>query len=135
MVDSNLTVSSGSDLNGATVYIEDGFSSGDTLSFTDKLGITGSYNATSGVLTLSGTTNAANYQEALRTVEFFTTSSELTERKIIFSLGQNSLYYSGNGHYYEYISSNAITWDTAFANAASRTLYGMQGYLVRNNFV
>ena len=65
----------GDDITGGTVTISQNYESsdgqpGDSLAFTNQLGITGSWNATTGVLTLSGTTTAANYQTALRTITF-----------------------------------------------------------------
>lgn len=38
-------------------------------------------------------------------------------------------YYAPNGHYYEYVDANGITWDEAKAAAESKTLYGLNGYL------
>ena len=35
-----------------------------------------------------------------------------------------------NGHYYEFVSASGITWDLAKTNSKSRTLYGLNGYLV-----
>ena len=77
-VTSALTVSDDDDatIGGATVSITSGFSSGnDTLTFINQNGITGSYNASTGVLTLSGNDTVPNYQAALRSVEFSTTDS------------------------------------------------------------
>src|SRR6185437_2857344 len=73
-ITSTLTISDDDDstMGGATVSITSGFSSGaDTLSFTNQNGITGSYNSSTGVLTLSGNASIANYQTALRSVKFF----------------------------------------------------------------
>src|SRR5205085_2252982 len=62
-------------LSGATVSISGNFASGqDVLGFTNQNGITGSYNAATGVLTLSGTASVANYQAALRSVSYFNSS-------------------------------------------------------------
>ncbi len=47
----------------------------DLLSFANQSGITGSFNATTGTLTLSGSSYVGNYREALRTVMFQTTGS------------------------------------------------------------
>ncbi|HEV7658613.1 MAG TPA: cadherin domain-containing protein [Allosphingosinicella sp.] len=55
---------------GATVAITAGFVSGDALSFTPSGGITGSYNALTGVLTLSGQASPAAYQAVLDSVAF-----------------------------------------------------------------
>lgn len=53
----------------------------DQLGFSDQLGITGTYTASTGKLLLSGTTSLANYQTALRAVTFSSlagTPSQLT---------------------------------------------------------
>jgi VCBS repeat-containing protein len=73
----------------ATVSITAGFSSGaDTLSFTTQNGITGSYDSATGVLTLSGAASLANYQAALRSVEFSTsdTSTSPAARTVSFQV-------------------------------------------------
>ena len=58
-------------LDGATIAITGGLTiSEDELTFTDASPITGAYNATTGVLTLSGSDTKADYQAALRTVKY-----------------------------------------------------------------
>jgi hypothetical protein len=57
-------------LVGATVTISAGRLAGDALHFIDQNGISGSYNAANGVLTLSGSSSLANYAAALRSVTF-----------------------------------------------------------------
>lgn len=77
-VTSTLTIADSDDatMSGATVSMTSGFnSSEDTLSFTNQNGITGSYNSSTGILTLSGNATLADYQAALRSVEFSTTDS------------------------------------------------------------
>jgi VCBS repeat-containing protein len=77
VIDSGVTVSDvdNANLTGATVSIGSGFATGqDVLGFTTMGSITGSYNATTGVLTLSGTATVAQYQAALRTVTYTNTS-------------------------------------------------------------
>ena len=67
VVDSGLTVSDADNANlaSATVTISAGFATGeDTLAFTNQNGITGSWNAGTGVLTLSGTATVANYPDS-----------------------------------------------------------------------
>jgi hypothetical protein len=76
-VDDALTVNDpdSTNLTGATVTISANFQSGDTLHFTNQLGISFvSYGG--GVLTLSGTTTLANYQTALHTVTFDNTTND-----------------------------------------------------------
>ena len=52
-------------MDSATVAIGAGLLAGDTLAFTPQSGITGAYNASTGVLTLSGNANLAAYRAAL----------------------------------------------------------------------
>jgi VCBS repeat-containing protein len=72
-ITASLTVSStdATTLASATVSITSGFvSAGDSLGFASQNGITGSYNASTGVLTLTGTASLADYQAALRSVTY-----------------------------------------------------------------
>ncbi|CDX46534.1 Outer membrane adhesin like proteiin (modular protein) [Mesorhizobium sp. ORS 3359] len=76
-IDTALTASDvdSANLTGATVSISANFVSGqDVLGFTNQNGITGSYNAATGVLTLSGTATVAQYQAALESVTYFNSS-------------------------------------------------------------
>ena len=81
-VDSGLTVTSNdADLTGATVAISIGtLQAGDMLDFTNQNGITASYSDC--VLTLSGTATVAQYQAALQSVTFSTTSTVTGTRTI-----------------------------------------------------
>ena len=80
-IDSTLSVSeaNGTTLSGATVAITSGLLAGDQLNFTNQNGITGSYNASSGVLTLTGVATIAEYQQALLSVTYNSTSSSPSE--------------------------------------------------------
>jgi hypothetical protein len=75
-IDAALTVSDPDNANlaSATVSIGAGFQPGDTLTFVDTPSITGLYNTGSGVLSLSGSDTVANYQAALRSITFASTS-------------------------------------------------------------
>src|SRR4029077_6873782 len=76
-IDTVLTVSDvdSANLSGATVSITGNFvSAQDVLGFTTQNGIAGSYNATTGVLTLSGSASVAAYQTALQSVTYFNAS-------------------------------------------------------------
>jgi hypothetical protein len=77
VVDSGITLSDVDDTNleGATVRIATNYtSSEDTLSFTGGGGITGSWDGSTGTLTLSGTASVAAYQSALRSVTYANSS-------------------------------------------------------------
>lgn len=77
-ISSLITVVNPSDENitNAQVAISGGFvASEDVLGFSSQNGITGSFNSTSGVLDLNGTTTIANYQTALRSVTYENTNN------------------------------------------------------------
>ncbi|MBL7699117.1 MAG: T9SS type A sorting domain-containing protein [Chitinophagaceae bacterium] len=131
-VDNAITLTAGANIPGFTVSVSSNFSSGDVLGYTGALpsGVTASYSSGTGILTFSGSTSAANYQVLLRTVTFNTTSSSTATRTITFRASDGvSSYYSANGHFYGYIPGS-FSWTQAKADAAAKTLFGMQGYLV-----
>jgi hypothetical protein len=71
-VDSGITVTDAANISGATVTITDAGSvvPGDLLSFTSQFGITGGYNAATGVLSLSGSASAADYATVLDSITY-----------------------------------------------------------------
>ncbi len=75
-ITSALTVSDAenSNLIGATVWISDYQNGQDLLGFANTAKITGSWNAATGILTLSGSDTLADYQAALRAVTYQDTS-------------------------------------------------------------
>ncbi|WP_165371667.1 beta strand repeat-containing protein [Pseudolysobacter antarcticus] len=76
-IDSTITVADpdNTTLAGGSVSITSNFTSGqDVLGFINANGISGSFNSTTGVLTLSGSATPANYQAALRSVSYSNTS-------------------------------------------------------------
>ncbi|MBK6744802.1 MAG: cadherin domain-containing protein [Hydrogenophilales bacterium] len=78
-IDPALTVSDADSTNlaGATVRITTNHANGeDVLAFTDQLGISGSWDAGTGTLTLSGSASVAAYQTALRSVSYQNTSED-----------------------------------------------------------
>jgi hypothetical protein len=122
-------------MNGARVVIGAGFrSTEDQLrpaSGTNSDGISYSYDAAKGVLTLSGTATIAQYQAALRAVQYNNTSDnpDVTPRTITMTLGNVvALTFGGINHYYEVVTGPA-SWTAAMAAASSRTFQGLTGYL------
>ncbi|MCP4767153.1 MAG: BspA family leucine-rich repeat surface protein, partial [Gammaproteobacteria bacterium] len=72
-VDPTLTITDVDDtmLESAQVSFGDGYIRGqDRLRFTDQLGITGSFDINTGILTLTGTASVADYQTAMRAVQY-----------------------------------------------------------------
>lgn len=137
VVDPNITVTDPleNNLSGATVRIKSGFVAGqDVLSFTPTAHITGSYDANTGVLLLTGTAAPDEYQTALRSVTYQNTSltPSTTPREILFTIGathDGHTYFPQTGHYYDRFGGPATTWAAALASAGSQTLGGLQGYL------
>jgi large repetitive protein len=67
----SLTVTSPATLTGATVSVSSGFTAGqDALAFAAETGIAGAYDASSGVLTFTGTATASAYATELRSVTY-----------------------------------------------------------------
>jgi alpha-tubulin suppressor-like RCC1 family protein len=117
-------------LTAATVKIVSGKQTGDTLALAGYIGpITANYNSSSGTLRLSGTTNLAGYQEALRKVVLTTTNRTVTNRVVTMALGAGVAF--TNGHVYEYVSTLA-DWPTARTSAKARQIHGEPGYLANS---
>ena len=77
VIDNTITLTDVDDTNieGATVQISGNYqSSEDLLSFTDQNGISGSWNSSTGALTLSGTATKAQYESALESVKYSNSS-------------------------------------------------------------
>jgi Lectin C-type domain len=140
VVDPTLNVQGTGNLNGARVLIDGFVAAKDELGVSGQSGtsgtltggITWSYNDTTGVLSLDGDSTVANYQAALRSVTYTnaTPNDRGADRKISFSLGK-LLVNPENGHFYEFVSSDGVSW-TAANTSASNTdnkYFGRQGYL------
>ncbi|MFA4929017.1 MAG: tandem-95 repeat protein, partial [Patulibacter sp.] len=89
VLDSALTVADvdSTDLAGATVALTTGFAAAeDELLFVDESGITGSYDAATGILTLTGSATKAEYQAALRTVRYRNGSDDPSTTTRLFAV-------------------------------------------------
>ncbi|MEC4766724.1 DUF4347 domain-containing protein [Halomonas sp. CUBES01] len=90
VVDSTFTVADddGDTITGGTVSITGNRVDGDVLAVQEQSGITSSYDAANGVLTLSGTATPADYEAVLRTLTFNSTSDGPTDatRTLTYSL-------------------------------------------------
>ena len=86
VITSSLTVNDldSASLTGATIQISAGYQTGDVLSFANTANITGVFNSGTGTLTLTGTDTVANYQAALRSVTYSSTSQSPATRTISF---------------------------------------------------
>ncbi|MEO1022732.1 MAG: DUF2341 domain-containing protein [Bacteroidota bacterium] len=77
-------------MESATVSITSNYtSSEDTLIFADQNGITGSFNNSNGVLTLTGSASKANYQTALRSITYQNSDVNPTENTRVITFTVN----------------------------------------------
>jgi len=135
VVDPGVTVTGVSTINNATVYISSGLvSSDDQLIYPATLsGVTGSYTASTGVLLLSGSATAAQYQTILRSIQYKNTnaSASASTKTITMCLGDAIPFTPCNAtvpHFYKLIISSD-DWNTAKTDASNTTYFGLQGYL------
>jgi gliding motility-associated-like protein len=90
VVDGNLSVTDidNTTLVGATVSIinniTNNFEFGDNLEFTDQNGITGIYDANTGILALSGTATLAQYSTAIASIQFINDGGSTSTRRVTF---------------------------------------------------
>ena len=81
IVNDSITVFDGnnSTITSATVSITTNFQVGDTLLFQDTGSITGSFDAPTGVLTLTGNGTFTEYQDALRSITYLSTIDDVSD--------------------------------------------------------
>lgn len=95
--------------------------------------ITASWDAQEGKLTLTPASHGiipyADLEAAILDVVYESSSpSPAHEKHFSFTFGDAN-YLPETGHYYEFVSAMGIRWDEARDEAATRTYYGLQGYL------
>lgn len=138
VVDSDLTITNIGTLNGARVLIANFDASKDRLSIdgvtnSSESGVNWNYDQSRGVLTLDSANGVSSdvYQGLLRRVTYANTDAANpgAARNIQFSLG-NLLANPENGHFYEFVTNEGISWTDARDNASNRPTYlGKRGYL------
>lgn len=105
-------------LTGATVQLT-GYQSGDVLAFTDTPNITGVYS--NGTLTLSGSDTVANYQAALRSVTYVSSSQSPAVRTVNFQVTDgtdpSNIVSRTIGGYVQVVGSTINVYGTPDANA------------------
>ena len=92
--------------------------------------IVASWNASEARLTLTGTGGPASYSDIIAAVlDVVFSSSNLTPVAKTFSLTTGTANFLENGHYYEFVPDDLITWTDAKVDAANRNYFGLPGYL------
>jgi len=134
----NLTIDTSiGTLDGATVSLDTSIDSSDRLGILGQTGTSGTvdglswtYDTVQGVLSLSGSADAATYQAALQKVAYSNSSDVPVggDRSIQFALGSN-LANPENGHFYEFVEAPGISWSNARDAAAAKSYLGLGGYL------
>lgn len=102
------------------LYIQSGL-----LDLESTTGLTNATGLSSSTLNITGTRSAVN--ASLQTLSY-QASSPGTYVLEISTTAEGEIYYPGNGHVYEIVSSN-LDWNAAYAEAQTRTKYGFSGYL------
>ena len=94
--------------------------------------ITTSWNPNEAKLTLTklggGSALITDIERAVMEVVFRSTNINVGAKTFSLTVGSAN-YLESNGHYYEFIAANLITWTAAKVAAEGRTYYGLQGYL------
>ncbi len=92
--------------------------------------ITTSWDVVQGELTLQGPATYTEFEAAILATEFSSSSPNPSgSRQFSITVGEAN-FLPVTQHYYEFVSAPGISWTAAEAAAASRTYFGLQGYLV-----
>jgi len=117
------------------VQISSGYVNGEDLLTLDNLGthsangITSSWDAVQGELTLTGPALYTDFEAAILDVLYSSSSSTANgSRQFSITVGEAN-FLPSTGHYYEFVANTGITWTAAKAAAAARTYFGLTGYL------
>lgn len=120
-------------ISGAKVYFTSNYVTGeDTLNFTPNLGITGIFDPVTGVLSLTGNSTIANYEQILESVCYQNNAINPTpgNRIVTYVIG-DLLYNTNNQHFYKLVTTGApVLWTEASTNAQLSNYFGLPGYLV-----
>ena len=116
-------------LEGIQITVKTGYEIGiDLFEYTSADGISGVFDAVNGIMTLSGLATIPQYNEALNRISF-TTSADQTAVKTINVTLSGVDFLVTTGHFYQFFSAPLIRWDDAKAEAESKELFGLEGYL------
>jgi len=126
------------DLDGGSLTVRVSAASG-TLNLGTTTGLTGTTSGAS--ITFSGAISSLN--TAINTLQYSPTANFNGNVPLTLDVSDDSgatwhpytvdvqgkFFNPANGHYYEFVNNPGISWNNALTAAASRTLYGMNGYL------
>jgi hypothetical protein len=130
----SISITDPDDTSTSAVYIQisNGYINGeDLLSLAGSHpNITASWDVVQGELTLQGPTTYTEFEAAVLATEFSSSSPNPSgSRQFSITVGEAN-FLPVTQHYYEFVSDPGISWTAAETAAASRTYFGLQGYLV-----
>lgn len=99
----------------------------DAFSYTSFSGISGSFDASNGIFTLSGSGLSSDYNQALDQLSFISTDN--LQRKTFTVTLSGVDFFTSTGHFYQYFNEPLISWADAKQEAENKTLFGLRGYL------
>ncbi|MEA1786789.1 PA14 domain-containing protein [Arenibacter sp. GZD96] len=128
-----VSITDADDTGTSAVYIQvsSGYVNGeDLLSLTGSHpGITASWDAVQGKITLQGPASYSAFENAILSVVYSSSNPSPTgNRQFSITVGEPN-FLPTTGHYYEFVSDIGITWANANTAASARTYFGLQGYL------
>lgn len=133
-IDPGITVGDNEDLDlvSATVSISSGFSSAeDALGFMNQNGLTGTYNSSTGVLTITGDGTLAQYQQALQSVTYSNSSEDPSEatRTITFIINDGT---EDSAPFERDINVSAVNDPPVISGTSGATAYLWASTLINN---
>ncbi|WP_423127949.1 PKD domain-containing protein [Gaoshiqia sp. Z1-71] len=121
----------GDSINGGLKISIANYSRGeDFLKYSPVGPVLAEWDEANGTLFLKGKATAAEYQEAVRNIQYVNLLERPTPdtRHIAITLTDVD-FLPSTGHFYQFIDSLDITWTRARAEAETKNYYGLQGYL------
>ena len=118
-------------LDNVTAQISEGYVSNEDILILNGVhpNIESSWDVQEGKLTLKGTASFSEFEEAIRSIVYETTQINfLQDKSFSINLGDGN-FLPSTGHYYLYVPSNGISWQTSRVNAQNSEYFGLQGYL------
>lgn len=118
-------------LDGIQISISQSYDAAtDQLSYTEADGITGAFDTSNGIMTLSGSADLDAYNLALSRTTFSTSAIDNSNgaKSITISLS-NLDYYPETGHFYKFFAESGILWTKALTDSENKDIFGLKGYL------
>ena len=117
-----ITDSDSEQLSQAIVTIDEGRLDGDVLAFTEQAGITGAFDASTGVIFFTGDASLADYEAVLRSVTFSTDPANIGQRTLLIEVTDLSDNVAASETSQAEIRIDVVSTETARLTASSNDL-------------